>query len=174
MSSDDQNDHVQEALRISKLHEDEDNAIAELRRELAEQELLLEEHENMLAGDESKLETMIKDLRRELRGCQDESWRMDQLSELEDMQEQLLFSMLPPGAMAQAAVSDPLAELSSLNAEMDEELDNLRSKLGSVKLEFDALHAQRQKLQEDLQRFEEEEEEEEEEEGRLVMEREGK
>eukprot|EP00960_Hanusia_phi_P015853 467236-Hanusia_phi.AAC.1 len=150
MSSEDQLDPVQEAQRISRLHEDEDNAIAELRRELAEQELLLEEHENQLAGDESKLETMIKDLRRELRGCQDESWKMDQLSELSDMQQQLLFSMLPPGAMTQAAVSDPLDELSSLNAEMDAELENLRSKLGSVKLEFDSLHAQRQKLQEDL------------------------
>ena len=80
---------------------------------------------------------MIKDMRRELAACRDDSWRLDEASELGDMKERLFMSMLPhasasaacgaepgpePGA---ASVANGFAALSMLNDEMDQELESL-------------------------------------------------
>lgn len=82
----------------------------------APQEKMLEEHQSLLSGNEAELETMIKDLRKELQGSQvrraaflrrsavsamgfltsaarpsqESSWRLDQAAELDDMKECLI------------------------------------------------------------------------------------
>jgi hypothetical protein len=96
---------------------------------------------------------MIKDMRRELASCQQDSWRLEEVTELGDMKERLFMSMLPRDSMSQgsedenASVATGFAALSVLNDEMDEELDALMEKLGSVKNQFSSLDAQRRTLQ---------------------------
>ena len=95
---------------------------------------------------------MIKDMRRELASCQQDSWRMDEVTELSDMKERLMMSMLPTHAAAGGdgqpeTIAGGFAALDALNDEMDEELDALMEKLGSVKHQFSSLDAQRRALQ---------------------------
>merc|ERR1719352_1371670 len=137
--------------------------IAALRKELAEQEALLDEHSSALSANESALETMIKDMRRELAACRDDSWRLDEASELGDMKERLFMSMLPRASASAACGAEPgpepgaasmasgFAALSVLNDEMDQELESLMEQLGSVKHQFSSLDAQRRSLQEELE-----------------------
>ena len=80
---------------------------------------------------------MIKDMRRELAACRDDSWRLDEASELGDMKERLFMSMLPHASASAACGAEPgpepgaasvasgFAALSMLNDEMDQELESL-------------------------------------------------
>ena len=77
---------------------------------------------------------------------------MDEVTELSDMKERLMMSMLPTHAAAKGecqseTLSGGFAALDALNDEMDEELDALMEKLGSVKHQFWSLDAQRRALQ---------------------------
>ncbi|KAJ1494087.1 hypothetical protein T484DRAFT_1927900 [Baffinella frigidus] len=160
---------------------EESEEIAALKRELEEQESLLSEHQSLLSGNEAELETMIKDLRKELHGTQDASWRLDQATELDDMKECLINTVYARAERAAAAAGGDgeaagaagdvlpggahgasLRELHELNAEMDAELDALMAKLGNVKGQFASLDAERGKLEEELERFSLFEDEEEE------------
>jgi hypothetical protein len=105
------------------------------------------------SANESALETMIKDMRRELALSQQESWRLDECVELGDMKERLMMSMLPRNITSAESEQLPetvvngFAALNALNDEMDDELDALMEKLGSVKHQFSSLDAQRRSLQ---------------------------
>jgi len=105
------------------------------------------------SANESALETMIKDMRRELALSQQESWRLDECVELGDMKERLMMSMLPRNITSAESeglpetVANGFAALNALNDEMDDELDALMEKLGSVKHQFSSLDAQRRSLQ---------------------------
>ncbi len=84
---------------------------------------------------------------------------MDEVTELGDMKERLMMSMLPTrtaaggggggggGGDGSEAIAGGFATLEALNDEMDEELDALMEKLGSVKHQFSSLEAQRRALQ---------------------------
>jgi hypothetical protein len=102
---------------------------------------------------------MIKDMRRELASCQQDSWRLDEVAELGDMKERLMMSMLPAIALdgsevdgsedglPAGSVASGFAALSALNDEMDDELEALMQQLGSVKSQFSSLEAQRRDLE---------------------------
>ena len=76
-------------------------------------------------------------MRRELAACRDDSWRLDEASELGDMKERLFMSMLPHASASAACGAEPgpepgaasvasgFAALSMLNDEMDQELESL-------------------------------------------------
>lgn len=107
------------------------------------------------SANESALETMIKDMRRELASCREDSWRLDEVAELGDMKERLMMSMLPRLAptseggegLSAESVASGFAALSALNDEMDDELEALMQQLGSVKTQFSSLDAQRRTLE---------------------------
>ena len=107
------------------------------------------------SANESALETMIKDMRRELASCREDSWRLDEVAELGDMKERLMMSMLPRHApvseggegLPAESVASGFAALSALNDEMDDELEALMEQLGSVKTQFSSLDAQRRTLE---------------------------
>ncbi len=92
-------------------------------------------------------------MRRELALSQQESWRLDECVELGDMKERLMMSMLPRNITSAESEQLPetvvngFAALNALNDEMDDELDALMEKLGSVKHQFSSLDAQRRSLQ---------------------------
>jgi len=110
------------------------------------------------SANESALETMIKDMRRELAACQEQSWRLDEAAELGDMKERVMMSMLPRNETSDGveqvsvSVASGFADLSILNEEMDEELDALMQQLGSVKNQFSSLDTQRRTLTEELEK----------------------
>ena len=106
----------------------------------------MEEHQKKVSGSESQLETMIKDMRSELAGCREETWRLEQVEELEDMKARLLLGKLSSGAITPGKEgiitslggeggldSDALEVLDTLNSELDIEMNALMSQLGLVK-----------------------------------------
>ena len=70
---------------------------------------------------------MIKDMRRELASCQQDSWRLDEVAELSDMKERLMMSMMPCQTSASdggeglpaESVANGFAALNALNDEMN-------------------------------------------------------
>jgi len=140
----------------------------QLREEIAEQEKMLEDHQKAVSGNEAELERMIKELRSELQGFKEDSWKLEQFEELSDMKMRLMMGEIAGGSAGHQGedggdegrpmpgVDVDFAELDKLNSEMDREMETLMSQLGMVKDEMSSLDVKRKALMDELDTFDEE------------------